>query len=382
VITVEVSAFKEALKKVGVAVGNGKKSKYGNAFPITNNVLLETKDGEMTIKSTNLESGVIVTVPCVSVMDFSVCVPFKVLNQFASEGNGQAIIELSSSGKSLIINRPTIGKLQVSVVESKDFPPLPQPKEETVWNKLDAKEVSRLFGIVAIGCSKDDSRPVLTAVCCRDGEIASADGFRLYNAKSEKFNFGLGGIDVAGTKTYASKLIPRETVLKFIQLFKNTEEVEVAWGDNLVFFRTKDYTLVSQLVQGTYPKYEMLIPTSFSGKATFSVPPMVQRLKMMGAVKDGSNVVRMIFIQENNVDVCYLQSNHSGDLETPEFDMTMPCKIEAYGKIAVQHNFLMDAVKPFSICSIELNNPSTPMKITGDIEGLTVVIMPLFVQWT
>jgi hypothetical protein len=44
------------------------------------------------------------------------------------------------------------------VINSQDFPPLSQPKPETVWNKLDAKEASRLFGIVAIGCSKDDQK--------------------------------------------------------------------------------------------------------------------------------------------------------------------------------------------------------------------------------
>lgn len=374
-ITVEVSVLREALKKVGVAVAK----RTTLPLPITNSVLLEAKGVEMIIKSTNLESGITVTLPCVSDADLSTCVPYKVLNQFVSQDCGQVFLDLK--GKMLVANRPTIGKLQVGAVDGKDFPPLPQPKPETVWNKLDAKEVCRLFGIVAIGCSKDDSRPVLTAVCCRDGEITSADGFRLYNAKSEKFIFGLGGIDVAGTKTYASKLIPRETVLKFVQLFKNTEEADVAWGDNVVFFRTKGCILVSQLVQGAYPKYEQLIPTNFSGKASFSVPLMVQRLKMMEAVKDASNTVRMIFTQENSMDICFLQSNHSGDSETPEFDMTMPCKIETEGKIAVQHNYLLEAIKPFSVCCIELTNPHCPMKITGDMEGLTVVIMPMFVQW-
>jgi len=375
VITVEVSALREALKKVGVAVAKR------TALPITNIVLMESKGIELTIKSTNLESGVTVTLPCGSGIDFSVCVSFKVLSQFVSEGSGQVFLDLIQGGKGLEVSRPTIGKFSIGVVDGKEFPSLPQPKAETAWNKLDTKEVSRLFGIVAFGCAADESRPVLTAVCCRDGEIASADGFRLYNAKSDKFTFGLGkGSGDNGTAYPVSKLLPKATVLKFIQLFKNGE-VEVAWGDNQVFFRTADCVLVSQLVQGTYPKYEMLIPTSFSGKVAFSVPLMVQRLKMMGAVKDGSNTVRMIFTQEDRTDVCYLQSNHSGDLDTPEFDMTMPCKIEAYGKIAVQHNFLLDAIKPFSMCSIELTNPSCPMKITGDIEGLSVTVMPCFVQW-
>jgi hypothetical protein len=89
----------------------------------------------------------------------------------------------------------------------------------------------------------------------------------------------------------------------------------------------------------------------------------------------------LLLTQENNTDICYLRSTRCGDLDEPEFDMTMPCKIEAYGKVAVQHNYLLEAIKPFSMCAIELTNPTSPMKITGDIEGLAVVVMPYFVQW-
>jgi DNA polymerase III sliding clamp (beta) subunit (PCNA family) len=87
----------------------------------------------------------------------------------------------------------------------------------------------------------------------------------------------------------------------------------------------------------------------------------------------------MIFTQKDNQ--CLLQSNHSGDLDTPEYDMSSPCKVEQEGKIAVDYKYLLEAIKPFSMCVIELTNLSSPMKITGDIEGLTVIVMPMFVQW-
>jgi DNA polymerase III sliding clamp (beta) subunit (PCNA family) len=89
----------------------------------------------------------------------------------------------------------------------------------------------------------------------------------------------------------------------------------------------------------------------------------------------------MIFTQKDNVDLCLLQSHLSGDLDTPEYDMSLPCKVEAEGKIAIDYKYLLEAIKPFSMCSIELSNPSSLMKITGDIEGLTVIVMPIYVEW-
>jgi DNA polymerase-3 subunit beta len=265
---VEVKQLREALKKVGVAVARR------TSLPITNSVLLECKDNTLSIKATNLESAVIVTLSCSGELP-PICIPYRAFSKFVSEGDGQISLE-PQGNRGLILSRPTIGKLTIGIEEGKEFPSLPMFKPKAVWNKLDSKEVGRLFSIVVSACAKEESRPVLTAVCCRDGEIASADGFRLYNAKSEKFNFGLGKGNGDNGITYPiNKLITKATVLKFIQLFKN-EEVEVSWEENQVFFKTKDCLLISQLVQGTYPKYEQLIPNSFSSKSSFSVPLMIQ----------------------------------------------------------------------------------------------------------
>jgi hypothetical protein len=43
--------------------------------------------------------------------------------------------------------------------------------------------------------------------------------------------------------------------------------------------------------------------------------------------------------------------------------------------------YVMDAIKPFSICHIETTSPASPGKFTGDIEELTIVVMPMFLQW-
>jgi hypothetical protein len=34
-----------------------------------------------------------------------------------------------------------------------------------------------------------------------------------------------------------------------------------------------------------------------------------------------------------------------------------------------------------SLCNLEMANPTSPGKFTGDIEGLVVILMPGFLQW-
>jgi DNA polymerase-3 subunit beta len=371
-VITEVSYLREALKKVGVVIPRRA------TFPICQSVLLEGKDNVLTIKATNLESAVIVTLPYTGEGIYS-CIPYRVFYKFLSTGEGKVSIVLS--GRNLIIDRVSVGKLNMVVSDTKDFPAIPF-KENLSWSKLDAKEICRLFNIAVIGCAVDESRPVLTSICCRDGEIASADGFRLYNIKSEKFTFGIEESVNSGFSKPNNKLIPRNGILKIIKLFAKKEEVQVAFDGSQVFFKTDDTCFVSQLVQGAYPKYEQLIPTQFTSKVAFSVPLMLQRLNLID-YSDSSGMLRMVFGRPEGTEVCSLSSRNENEAGSINYEMALPCKIEAIGvgKIAAQYNYVIDAIKPFSLCRMELSDTSSPMKITGDIEGLTVVVMPMFVQW-
>lgn len=90
----------------------------------------------------------------------------------------------------------------------------------------------------------------------------------------------------------------------------------------------------------------------------------------------GSGIVKM-FVQEEGV----LTIVHN-DPEFMDYEMTIPAKTDhEQFKIAMQYKYLMDAIKPFSLCTLEMSNASSPLKVTGDIEELMVIIMPMFIQW-
>jgi DNA polymerase-3 subunit beta len=371
-ITVDVLALREALKKVGLSVS------VRTTLPIINSVLLDNKDNVLSVTGTNLETAVIATLPCIG-ESLSFCLPYKILNQFVSKGAGSITLTPKEDNKSVVLERSKIGTMNIWCGRREDFPPIPKMKN-TIWSKLGAKEVCRLFGIVLPGCAKDESRLVLTGVCCRDGEIASADGFRLYNAKSEKFNFGLG--ELPHTMDKDTKIIPARTISEVIKIFGKLGEMQVVFDDSMVSFKTHDCTLVSQLIQGTYPKYEQLISKEFSSKVSFSVPLMVERLNLMD-LSMGSGFLRLITGKEGTEDILNIRGG-SQDLGQEEamYDLTLPCKSEGVdARIGFNCKYFMDAIKSFSLCNLEMANPTSPGKFTGDIEGLVVILMPGFLQW-
>jgi DNA polymerase-3 subunit beta len=203
--------------------------------------------------------------------------------------------------------------------------------------------------------------------------MASADGFRLTVVKSDRLNFGLGKRQI---------IVPKETLALLVRIFTDKPTIAIGWAenkgfDNKVFFKSEggSVTQVSQLIQGTFPQYEQLIPPSFNSRIAISAPLMAHRLNMIEA-SEGSGIVKL-YTKEEGV----LAISHRVE-EMYDYEMTIPMK--AVGtpiKIAFAYKYLVSALKCFSMCYMETTNPSSPIRITGDIEELTIICMPMFIQW-
>ena len=117
----------------------------------------------------------------------------------------------------------------------------------------------------------------------------------------------------------------------------------------------------SELIQGNYPNYDLLIPTECTCKVTFSTPVMAQRLMMIDPLSTGgSGVVRYEFGKQE----C---SIGTGVDDCGKYTLKAPVKIESGEKsrIAIQLSYMLDALKPFSLNTLELTNLSSPIKLTG-----------------
>ena len=140
--------------------------------------------------------------------------------------------------------------------------------------------------------------------------------------------------------------------------------------------------MFSQMIQGNYPNYEQLIPTSYTSKVSFSTPLMLQRLSMIDKDIISGGIVRFVFKKYGKT-LEHLCKVTASSEDEASFSLSLPVKIETEedSKIAFNLKYMQDALKPFSLTTLELTSPSQPGKFTGDIEGLTIVVMPMYVQW-
>lgn len=363
--TIDTGQLREAFKKVCMV-------QVKRQLPVLSYIKLEITDGTAKLTVNDLEKAIRYEIEAKSDEAFTALLPRKSTQVFLTGKNGKLSVE--RAGNTLTLERGEFGKYKTNAGKVEDFPPIPQPSSDIAWSAIDARWFCPMLGILITACAKEESRPVLTGVVFKDGSMASADGFRLVVVDIDKLSFGLG--DKEAIVSYQTLDIVRRLFAK-----EDTMEIGFDLPKSQVYFKAGHAYLVSQLIQGTFPNWKVLIPDKHICRVSFSTPLMLQRLGMIDPPLSG--ITRLQFQRTEIGEPECVISAKGGDDGEDYYESRMPVTIEteAVARIAVNYKYLCDALKPFSVCNLELTSESSPLKLTGDIEGLTIVVMPMFIQW-
>lgn len=369
--TMDTTELREALRNANIL-------KRKRSLPVLSYDLIEFHNGKAVIISTDLERAIRVEINSTNSDIFSILLPKTTTEKFLVGNNGQINIKQGRKPDIVTLSRDGIGEATIPTQLARDFPTNPNIPDNIEWHSIDTKWLFSMMRIIATACAAEESRPILTGVACNDGKIAATDGFRLYALRDDRLAFGLGE---------KQAIIPFETIALADRLFRKYDKVAIAFElsslENTpirVHFKSGNISMSSQLIQGSYPQYEKLIPENFRCKATFSAPLLSQRLNMIDEASINSRTVRYAFkTLDKGEQVCSITATIEDD---GKYNLTCPVKFEGEeARIAFNHKYLSNALKPFSMCNLEITSESSPGKLTGDIEGLIIMIMPMFVQW-
>jgi DNA polymerase-3 subunit beta len=377
-------------------------------LPITNNILLETDQSRLKLVATNLEMAIVCWIGAKVEEEGTITVPAKLLTEFIkSLPEDKVDVTMAPKTKTLSV-RCARYEARISGLDARDFPPIPTV-EQGLTTSIDVESLRQAISQVVFAAASEESRPVLTGVDAKfEGStltLAAADGFRLAVYKLPLSNPVAQKIEV---------IIPSKTLAELNRLMggqsedplrvsattksgaielsegsaaKGNETVQVTLNPNKsqVLFKLKNIELVSQLIQGTFPQYEQLIPTTTGTKATVDVSEFLRATRTAAIfARDGTGIVRLIV-------------NPGGDL-TPG-KLTISARSEEIGedvgdidaivqgneaKIAFNGKYLTDVlnvIKEAQVC-LETSSPSSPgvLKPVGS-DNYVHVVMPMFVQW-
>jgi DNA polymerase III subunit beta len=262
-----------------------------STLPVLANVLIASDEGRLRLSATNLEMGITCWIGAKIEEEGSTTVPARTLADLVGTmPDPQVSLTLNTQNQTLNV-RSGSSTNDIKGIDAQEFPPLPVPDfdDAILINMTDFKE---MIHQVAFAASTDEARPVLMGVLVLvDGDkvtMAAADGFRL-SVRSATLS--------AAAPASVSAIIPARALSELARIASDGEQtvqMVIPKGRGQVVFRVKDAELVSQLIDGTFPDYQQIIPRSHKSRTLVSTGSLLKACRQAEIfAREGSNVVRL-----------------------------------------------------------------------------------------
>lgn len=281
-----VSLLSENLQKKLLFVNHAVSSR--SQLPILLNLLIEAKNGKLSISATDLEIGIVAEIPAKIEKEGSTTVPAKTFTELTGTVSLDKInLETSEDGLLLTGDKT---KTVFQTTSAEEFPKIYEEKGAEIIT-LKKEAIDKDFSRVVFAASPDSDRPALSGVLIKEEKegflLVATDGYRLSLKKH-----ALRSIKKEKAGEAISMLVPSRVIRELVQMEKDAVGGEVrvyaSKEKNQIIFSQNDTTLVGRLIEAEFPNYEKIIPTDFSTRTVF------ERQDLQGAIKAG-----YIFARQN-----------------------------------------------------------------------------------
>ena len=339
--------------------------------------------GDGQAVATDLDVAVSVDLP--EAQDGVQLLPFATVENFLRFTPGSLSLGIvSRDGRVHLLARGN--EASFPTMDAEEYPPLPSVGVSALSAVVDGDDLVNALAALTPYAATEDTRPVLTTVCLtlqEPMEAATADGFRLA-VRTLRSGFPGGEGRRALVPAKAVKVLERLWRLApspaeasegtpIAELVVSRRPILMDCGDNLLSLRFGKVTLLTQLVQGTFPSYQLLIPTEHKSRVTFHAQELLRAVRQVGEVaSQGADVVRLNW-DEGRLTV-KARAEEVGDVE-----VALEARTEGLGKIAFNVGYLTGYLKgKEGVTTLSTESPSAPGVFTH--QGTKVVVMPMFLK--
>ena len=267
-LTVERAHLVAALTTVTRAV------ETRNTIPILANVHLSAADGRLTLRASDLDIEITTSVPATGTLAATTA-PAKTLLDIARKMPAGAEITLEQDGE-IITVKAGRSRFKLATLGADAFPDLKSGKFTASFSA----DLAAMFAPVRFAISDEETRYYLNGVFLQstgdETRAVATDGHRLARVTVPTVG------DIAGV------IVPKKTV----GLLPDGE-VHVELSDTKIRLRSGETTILSKLIEGTFPDYERVTPKNNDKPLTVDRAAMlaaVDRVSVLSSDRGGKTV--------------------------------------------------------------------------------------------
>ena len=290
--TVSSSALLSLLATTGKVISNK------SSLPILEYFLMELKDGQLTVTTSDLETTLIGSIAVENIeREGVIAAPGKLMLDSLKEfPEMPLVIDVNDTTWEIQITWAS-GHLSIPGASAVSYPAVQTLGNERKNITLDVDLLVSGINKTIFATADDELRPVMNGVyfdfSTESLTFVATDAHKLvkYNAENNS--------DIT-----SSFILPKKpaNLLKTL-LAKEEEPVNIAFDAKNVTFELKNFKLVCRLIEGNYPNYNAVIPTANPNKVLIDRVEFVNGIKRVAVCSNPStNLIRMD-IADNKVNL-------------------------------------------------------------------------------
>jgi DNA polymerase-3 subunit beta len=342
-------------------------------LPVLANVLLRTEDAGLKLTATNLEIGITAWVPGRVDSEGSLTVPARLFSDIVNGLPAGERVDLElESGTSLRIKA---GRYQTHLrgIDAEEFPVIPSPGERPT-TRISQRALRRALSEVAFAAATDEARPILTGV------LTHFSGDRLTLAAADNYRIAVKTLPLLDSVEDISLVVPARSYNELMRVLADSDdpvEVMLASSKSQILFHLEGIDLVSRLIDGQFPNYQQVLPTSHTSRAVVDRDELLKAVRLSAFIaSSAANVIKLTVGDEGAGTVTIAAAADVGDAQGE-----VESANEGEGvQIAFNARYLQEALQNVDEAqlALEFSGPLSPgvIRPTGD-EDYVHVIMPV-----
>lgn len=339
-----------------------------NAIDVLACINIKAQYGSIKLKATDLDISVFASLVADVSTEGEVKISAHTLHDIVKKlpTDLDVHFEMNNQGKLLI----SCGNANFSLpnVVSNNFPVLEEGDHQYDFTLLSADLVD-LLTKTKFAVSLDDTRYNLNGIYLHTDEqflyCVATDGHRLSCIKRPKPEDINGEFGV---------IIPRKTIMELLKVLCDCNEINIKLSDRKIKFTCGEYILISKLIDGTFPDYKAVIPTSQDKQMIVESSKLASVIDRVSVVVSDKIKSIKFSLQEN------LLTLHSNSQECS--DATESIEVDYDGalmEVGFNSRYLLDALSCIkNKCKFSLSDGNSATIITDEDDSSALyIVMPM-----
>lgn len=363
----KIEAIKETLSD---AVSRAEKISGKSAtLPVLRGLHLSSKNNSLSIKATNLDLGITITIPVKMKEGGEVVIPGNILSSFLNSLSKDKSVILETEDQTLKVKTDSIETV-IKTLPLDEFPIIPKIEDDEAFS-MPARDLVLGIRSVVYSAAIGSMKPELSSVYIYYEEdklvFVATDSFRLAEKK----------IKVKKIPHFKSLLIPEKNAVEIARIFDGIkDDVSISIGDNQIAFYGENIYLVSRIIDGNYLDYRQVIPKETVSSVTVLKQDLISYLKTALVFSDNFN--QLLINLDPKAKKFELQARNSN---VGESNSQVEAVVEGNPiSTSVNHKYFTDCFQsiPSDTVSIRFSGTDRPIIVEGSGDkSFIYLVMPM-----